>query len=182
MNYIFYDEITGKVLQGYTGNDPELQLSNFPPSTRVMEGVVTKMSYISNGEVVEVEPPPSHLHVYNWENKSWETPVGFIDLAKKDALRRVNAISGEVILNRLPLWKQQNMTARAVELQAIGSANWSAVEQQEWDSLQEAWNWVKSVRAASNVATGAIDQATQESEIEAAKQSFDQALLALNGI
>ena len=62
---------------------------------------------------------------------------------KKEARRR--------ILARYPDWKQANMTARGVELVNLKTERaWSAEEQAEADALQAAWDWVKSVRSASN--------------------------------
>src|SRR5690606_24310596 len=54
------------------------------------------------------------------------------------------------ILAAYPDWKQQNMTARGVELIRVGETNWSPEEQAEADTLQAAWDWIKAVRAASN--------------------------------
>lgn len=65
-------------------------------------------------------------------------------LVKSEARRR--------ILAAFPDWKQANMTARGVELQDIWrrKGNWTVQEQAEADALQAAWDWIKSVRAASD--------------------------------
>jgi hypothetical protein len=56
------------------------------------------------------------------------------------------------ILTVFPDWRQANMTARGVELQDIWrrKGTWTQQEQAEADALQAAWDWIKSVRAASD--------------------------------
>lgn len=57
------------------------------------------------------------------------------------------------ILNTYPLWKQSNMTARAVELQDIWriKQSWSTTEQQEATDLKAAWTWIKNIRQKSDL-------------------------------
>ncbi len=66
------------------------------------------------------------------------------DMVKAEARRR--------ILDNFPEWKQANMTARMVELNKIraDAGSWTANEQTEVAAIQSAWDWVKSVRAASD--------------------------------
>jgi hypothetical protein len=66
------------------------------------------------------------------------------DMIKAEARRR--------ILEKYPEWKQANMTARMVELNKIRASvgSWTAGEQIEVDVIQSAWDWVKSVRSASD--------------------------------
>lgn len=65
---------------------------------------------------------------------------------------RVKAEARRRILARLPEWKQANMTARGVELlnirMSVGS--WTQQQAQEAAALSAAWDWVKSVRVASD--------------------------------
>lgn len=57
------------------------------------------------------------------------------------------------ILGRYADWKQANMLARVSELQEkrLGGESLTTEEAAERDALQAAWDWIKSVRAASNV-------------------------------
>ncbi|PIR00045.1 MAG: hypothetical protein COV66_08055 [Nitrospinae bacterium CG11_big_fil_rev_8_21_14_0_20_45_15] len=66
------------------------------------------------------------------------------DMIKTEARRR--------ILEKYPEWKQANLTARMVELNKIRASvgSWTAGEQMEVDAIQSAWDWVKSVRSASD--------------------------------
>lgn len=77
-----------------------------------------------------------------------------------------------VILARYPLWRQNNMTARAVELAHKGTAQWTVAEAAEVVALEAVWASVKAVRAHSDameaayaagsavdLETGAIDGA-----------------------
>jgi hypothetical protein len=76
-------------------------------------------------------------------NRSGEPPV---------TVEMVKAEAGKRILVRYPQWKQANMTARMVELNKIRASvgSWTAGEQIEVDVIQSAWDWVKSVRSASD--------------------------------
>jgi hypothetical protein len=71
-------------------------------------------------------------------------PIAEQNQAVKDEARRR-------ILSRYPEWRQANMTARGVELTLTKIAReWTPEEQGEADTLQGAWDWVESVRAASD--------------------------------
>jgi len=91
---------------------------------------------------------------------------------KADASARINARAGEIITARLPLWKQANLTARAVELQSIGQSAWAPAEQAEWDAIQAEWNWVKAVRAQSSLATADVEAAGGSAAIYQAEKTF----------
>lgn len=69
---------------------------------------------------------------------------------------RIKAKARSLILARLPEWKQANATARAVELISLGQASG-----QEWEALQAAWAWVKSVRDYSNTLEAQAAQSTE---------------------
>ena len=58
--------------------------------------------------------------------------------------------AGRRILARYPRYAQLNMAARGTELVFIGQTNWTEAEAAEAADLQIRWNWIKSVRAASN--------------------------------
>lgn len=60
----------------------------------------------------------------------------------------IKAAAGAVIVERYPEWKQRNMIARMVELNA--KATPSAEEEAEMAALQAVWDWVKAVRAESD--------------------------------
>lgn len=63
----------------------------------------------------------------------------------------VKAEARRRILGRFPDWKQQNMTARGVELQDVWrrEGKWDAAETDEADALAAAWTWIKAVRSRS---------------------------------
>lgn len=93
---------------------------------------------------------------------------------KQAATDRVNALAGEKILSVYPDWKQRNMTARMVELVRDGQAGST-----EGQQLAAVWDWIKSVRAASNVANSAIASATTGADIHAAEQRFKTSLVIM---
>lgn len=72
-----------------------------------------------------------------------ESAPATVAAVKQEAGRRINAA--------WPEWKQRNITARGTELVRIRlDRAWTAEEQTEADAVQAVWDWVKSVRAASD--------------------------------
>lgn len=70
---------------------------------------------------------------------------------RAEILAAIDATAGLIILDRYPLWMQQNMTARAVALLDIrGDRDLTPDEQAEREGLQAAWAWVAAVRNHSN--------------------------------
>jgi len=116
-------------------------------------------------EYVEIGPKPGRFEnqtAIAYDNDGWTITatrtVEWVDVervresriskAKTDAYNRIAAI--------LPEWKQCNLTARAVELQAMGAENWTAEEQAEWEAGQALWNQIKQVRTATDAFEVAI--------------------------
>lgn len=64
----------------------------------------------------------------------------------------VKAEARRRILARYPDWKQANMTAQGVELVNIrvSIGSWTERQAQEAAALSSAWDWIKSVRSASD--------------------------------
>ena len=93
---------------------------------------------------------------------------------KAAATERVNTQAGEKILGVYPDWKQRNMTARMLEL--VKESQGDSAEGQQ---LTAAWDWIKSIRAASNVANTAISSANTANDIYQAEQAFKQTLNSL---
>lgn len=75
---------------------------------------------------------------------------------------KIKAKARDVILSRLPEWKQANMTARAVELVGAGQASGA-----EWDAMQALWAWVKAVREHSDALEAQALASPQTVDIEA---------------
>jgi hypothetical protein len=107
-------------------------------------------SYFSGGEFITKPDRPSKHHVWNLDTGSWLEPGNYVDILKAESLPLINSLAGKKILNRLPQWKQSNLSARAAELIVIDKANWTSEESEEFTAIQSEWNWVKSIRALSN--------------------------------
>lgn len=133
-----------------------------------------KECYVENGGIVEKPPRPSAYHHFDYTTKQWVLPDDGIDQAKQVAIQKINAKAGDIITARLPLWKQSNMTARAVELQA-NQANWTTDDANEFAMLQSEWSWVKSIRADSNVAVAAVQTAETVDTIQTLIEQFNPA-------
>jgi hypothetical protein len=72
----------------------------------------------------------------------------------KERLTNIKQRAREVILSRYPDWKQQNMTAHAVELLKKFATRTITPEEQAVMEHYETtvWPWIKAVRAASDAA------------------------------
>jgi len=78
---------------------------------------------------------------------------------KREAAERINEIC--------PAWKQSNLTARAVELNAIRhEREWNEQEVTEWQSMLSIWQAIKQVRACSDLAESAVNTLQTIEEIE----------------
>lgn len=72
----------------------------------------------------------------------------------------VKADAGWKITAILPEYKQRNLSARAIELLALGQPNWTAEEQAEWDAGAAVWAVIKAIRTASDVFEEAVSTET----------------------
>lgn len=77
------------------------------------------------------------------EMKAEQSRSRAIESIKREARRRIVSV--------YPEWAQANMTARGVELTNIRhERQWTVEEEAEAAVLQQAWDWIKAARAASN--------------------------------
>ncbi|HEY5830054.1 MAG TPA: hypothetical protein VIV01_16970 [Hyphomicrobiaceae bacterium] len=101
---------------------------------------------------------PGDFATLRWQDPDHDQPTLDAVLAKQaelEAEARIDAVKAEArrrITQRFPDWKQANMTARGVELLNIRVAvgSWTAPQAQEAAELGAAWDWIKTVRAASD--------------------------------
>jgi len=104
----------------------------------------------ATGEIIPDDPANRHrIEFDQWVAEGYNPDpadpiVITTDMVKAEARRRILLV--------FPEWKQSNMTARMVELNKIraDAGSWTAGEQIEVDAIQSAWDWVKSVRSASD--------------------------------
>lgn len=78
--------------------------------------------------------------------KAWE-----IDVKLADKISEVKQIANEKILARLPIYKQNNLAARGLELleKLINRETLTEAELAERAQMKAAWDWVKAVRRYS---------------------------------
>jgi hypothetical protein len=91
-----------------------------------------------------------------------------------EEITRVNTLAGEKILTKYPQYKQANMTARAIELQSL-----NLVGNPEWLAIQAAWDWVKTIRTASNEVNVVIQNVTNIAAMRLEVQNFTNLLVTL---
>jgi len=101
-------------------------------------------------------------------------PVIALAEQKTLAVTEINKLAGAKILTLYPQYRQANLTARAVELQSLGE-----VGSPEWLVIQAIWEWIKSIRTASNTANNAVNLATDSIGIQGVIAGFKAELIAL---
>ena len=171
--YAKYNTQTGQILSVLSIPESDLALYD-AEFVECSEDTTSGSHYVENGELVEKPPCPSDYHHFDYTTKQWKLPSDGIDQAQQDAVRKINTKAGDIITARLPIWKQNNMTARAVELQA-NQANWTTEDADEFAALQAEWDWVKSIRMASNVAAAAVQAAEDVNTIQTLIDTFNPA-------
>lgn len=145
-----------------------------PKYARIVDGVVTEIVELESGSVSQFklasdggpvlrpyEEAPAADYVVGLETRAcvdvieidrvvqtW--PVTRLPIEAQRAAVKVEC--GRRIYTPFPQWKQANMTARAVELQEIRSEDGalSGALADELADLRAAWDWIKSVRLASD--------------------------------
>lgn len=90
----------------------------------------------------------------------------------------VKAAAGIHIVTAYPEWKQRNMIARQAELQdiVINGGTLSATEQDEMTTMQNIWNWVKTVRSESDTFEASINSASDVATVDAIVFTFTAAV------
>ena len=86
---------------------------------------------------------------------------------KQEYTVEVNTLAGEKILALYPQYKQANMTARYVELMKLNE-----LTSTEALAIEAAWDWIKAIRAQSNVANSTIDSSVDMVGIRLALEDF----------
>jgi len=107
--------------------------SSIPPGSSIGKMIIDGCP--ADGDVPAIDPLVIADYV---------SPAPMADDVRAEASRRIQA--------SLPMWKQNNLAARSIELLDIATGRaLDADEQAEKDAIQAAWDWVKSVRAASDL-------------------------------
>ena len=90
-----------------------------------------------------------------------------IDEYREEYKNKINALSGEKILERIPLWKQNNLNARYSELltKQFNNESFTPEDHDDWLLIESSWNWVKTIRSISNTANLALDSLESTEEI-----------------
>jgi len=86
---------------------------------------------------------------------------------KENRIQQIKREAAERINDICPSWKQSNLTARAVELNAIRhEREWNEQELTEWQSMLNTWQAVKQIRADSDLAENTVSGLQTIEEIE----------------
>ena len=92
----------------------------------------------------------ARIQPFDGELPPWEAVKARHAELTRPTINDVRTEAGRRIVARFPIHAQINMLARSSELLLIGTANWSAEQRTEAEALQEARDWIKAVRDASN--------------------------------
>jgi hypothetical protein len=156
-------EIAGDVLLPAYGDHPatmvnELLGPTLSPEARAERGLAEVVEIarpvgvnVTGCAVVDVGGVPTRQ--YTHEDLSSDDLAALIQRQND----RIDAQAGQVIAGEYPLWKQQNMIARAVALLDIKSQrDLTTEEATEQTALRAAWAWVDAVRAHSETLKAAL--------------------------
>lgn len=105
------------------------------------------------GQTFDLQAPPKGLLKPKCVNGEWVEGATAEEL-ELDRTAKIKAKAREIILGRLPDWKQVNLIARAAELtekRATGETL-NSEEEVELAACKAEWTWVKSVRTKSDEA------------------------------
>ena len=80
----------------------------------------------------------------------YKTLVELDDLAEKNRIASIKAKAGEIILLRLPYWKQNNLQSRRVELKELVTPTQNDLD--EIAAIDIEWQWAKGIRTISDTA------------------------------
>ena len=106
---------------------------------------------------------------WTWDGENFAAPDGAsLADAKGRQKARVKARAGAIIMVAYPDWKQRNLIARGADLLSFRVADgWTDDEAAEAAALQAVWDWIKSVRAASDTHEAAIDALESVAAVDA---------------
>lgn len=121
----------------------------------------------NNEGIIEGRFSPNDYHIINGLPEILPPIIKPIGEDRFNCMVRINQQASDKILNLYPQYKQANMTARAIELIALGEIGGT-----EWIAIQTAWDWVKSIRAASNESSFRVSLAVSASEIRAIESEY----------
>ncbi len=155
------------------------------PDTGLLLGIISDADesplepgvYLIPSHSTPVEPPADvagstrHFMAGRWEYRALPVQpepesVSSIDDLRAAAVTQIKHGASQIILSRYPDWKQRNMTARAVQLLAAGTASGA-----EWDALSAVWAWISAVRQESDRVEASILSADTQIDIDAALAS-----------
>lgn len=92
-----------------------------------------------------------------------------LDEQKQEFIAEVNKQAGDKILAVYPDYKQRNMTARYLELSVLGR-----LDTQEALDIKGAWEWIKSVREASNTTNQDLQSASDMASMKVLLAQFTE--------
>ena len=166
MYNLFYDKQTGAITRFFNGPEFTIleQLQANEDYIEVEDMFDTSTSYIDvlTKEIVNFPARVNRYQEFNWADKQWEYPVGYLELAKEDAKTEVNKVAGFAILTKYPTYRQINYNREPDSPTTI-----------------EMNLWIDGVRAESNIATSSIDSATDLAAIEGIVDGFKAYLESL---
>ena len=116
-----------------------------PRYAHIIDGTVTSWSEPSPTSECSVEIPDNVECGWVIQGGVWSDP-----LSEDKRKAAIKAKASAIILARIPLWKQINMTARYAELQGKYFILPLSQDRVEMDALEAIYAWVKAVRKHSD--------------------------------
>lgn len=111
---------------------------------------------LSNGDFIPFAPGNMDYDIYlAWIAKGNTPEPEFTDAEiKAQKIAKINQDASDQIIAIAPIWRQNNMLARALELSQKGTL--SEADTAELDGIKAVWDEIKAIRAASNAAVALL--------------------------
>lgn len=127
-----------------------LAVSNRVDGKGVNARIIGDESWLLDGEIaLDLESIPNNPV---WDEAN-QTIVNGDEHPVSVERERIEAIKNEahkIILEQLPIWRQNNLLARTSEL--LRKQSLTPEEETELDEMQQTWDWVKAIRTKSDEA------------------------------
>jgi len=157
INYIRYLVSTGQIVAITSSADTNLTITpEVGEDILLIEGDLLnpREIYVENGQVLTLPAQDNYYQSFNWTTKQFEYPVGYLDVAKADAIAKIKAETEAAILSSYSLYDQINLP----RLDSVAA--------------QAMHSWIDSEEATKATAIQQITNCTTLQEIEVTQEFY----------
>lgn len=185
MKAAIYDNTSGMILRTVEAPENMLALQVGSNEALFIGEVDIESNYIDivTGFLATKPLKQTELDTFDWVTKQWVTPNTYLQSIKDKQISNVNSLTGIHILAKYPQWKQANLQAQWSALvyadAQLGPGILTNQQSEIGTYIQSVWDWVATVRAASNVATASITDAASAEGVAAIVSNYETQLQTL---